>query len=87
MQNGISVSPGLALAGMLRVRFVLLLRVALFPFQPALASPSFRLAGCRLAFSIWQWVSEVRIVFGLGGRPNGMVHLLVVDVCAGGLRC
>ena len=76
LQNGIPVSPGLALAGMLRVRFSLPLRVTLFSLLRALASRGFRLAGQRLAFSLVWWWSEIRGIFGGGGRPNGMVHLL-----------
>ena len=51
------------------------------PFPPALASPRFRLASQSLPFSLGRWLSELRAVFGRGGRPNGMVHLLVVSVC------
>ena len=55
-------------------------------FLPALASPRFRLARQSLPFSLVRWLSGKRAVFGRGGRPNGMVQLLVVSVCAGGLR-
>ena len=40
----------------------------------ALASPSFRLAGQGVALTLGKWVSEMRVVFGSGGWPNGMVH-------------
>ena len=43
---------------------------------PALAGRRFRLAGCCLAFSLWRWLSILRVVFGGGGWPNGMVQLL-----------
>ena len=45
-------------------RFFLHLRVALLPFPPALASPSFRLAGQGVALTLGKWVSEMRVVFG-----------------------
>ena len=35
----------------------------------------------RRRFDVMQWVSAKRVVFVRGGRPNGMVHLLVVSVC------
>ena len=44
---------------------------------PVLASPRFRLANQCLSFSLLRWVSEVRVVSGWAGWPNGMVHLLV----------
>jgi len=80
LQNGIPDPPGLALAGEGLFRCFLPLRVALVPFVPALASSRFRLAGQSLAFSLRRWVSVMRVVFGRGGRPNGMVHLQVVIV-------
>ncbi len=43
---------------------------------PALAGRRFRLARQGLAFPLAKWVSAMRGVFGWGGRPNGMVHLL-----------
>ena len=66
-------------------RFFLHLRVALLPFFPALASSSFRLAGQGVALALAKWVSEMRVVFVRGGRPSGMVHLLVVAACSCGL--
>ncbi len=56
-------------------------QVCRVPFSLALASRRFRLAGRGLAFPLAKWVSEVRVVSVSGGRPNGMVHLLVVSVC------
>ena len=85
MQNGISVSSGLALAGMLRVRFFQFLRVCPDPCPPAHASLRFRLARQSQPFSLGWWVSKMRVVSGRGGRPNGMVQSLLVNVCAGGL--
>ena len=76
LQNGIPNSPGCALAGgvpfSLRwwvseehlFRFFLHLRVAPLPFFPALAVPSFRLAGQGVALTLGKWVSEMRVVFG-----------------------
>ena len=54
-------------------------------FLPALASLGFRLAVCRLVFSLEKWVSAMRVVSGRGGWPNGMVQLLFVNVCTCGL--
>ena len=64
--------------------FFRLLWVTLFPFSPALASPRFRLAGLCLAFSLWKLVSDKRVVFVRGGRPNGMVQLLFETVSLSG---
>ena len=44
---------------------------------PALAGRRFRLTGQDLAFPLAKWVSAMRVVFGMGGWPNGMVQLLV----------
>ena len=52
----------MVLAKTVRNRFVLLLRVYPDTFALALASPRFRLAGYRLAFSSWRWLSGVRVV-------------------------
>ena len=60
------------------VRCRLLLAGYRVPFSLALAGLSFRLVGLYLAFSLGRWVSAMRDVFGRGGRPNGMVHLLFV---------
>ena len=42
------------------------------------------MAGLCLAFSLWQWGLEMRVVFVRGGRPNGMVQLLVETVSLSG---
>ena len=62
-------------------------QVCRVPLIPALADPRFRLAGQRIAFSLGRWLSEARVVFDSGWRPNGMVHLLVVIVCTCWYRC
>ena len=97
LQNGIPNSLGRALAGgvlfSLRwwvseehlFRFFLLLRVVPLPFFPALAGPSFRLAGQGIALTLAKWFSEMHVVSVRGGWPNGMVHLLVVAACSCGL--
>ena len=43
------------------------------PFRFALEGRRFRLACQSLAFSLWWWVSAMRVVSVSGGRPNGMV--------------
>ena len=63
-------------------RYSVPLQVGRVPFPPALASLRFRLASQSLAFSVGRWVTEVRVVFGRGGWPNGMVQLLFVNGCA-----
>ncbi len=35
---------------------------------PALATPSFRLAGQGFALTLVRWVSEMRVVSGRGGK-------------------
>ena len=68
LQNGIPNSPGHALGEVSLFRFLLLLRVALFPLFPALASP-----GCRFSLlsrvpgSVWPVkLSLSRFVVGFG---------------------
>ena len=65
-------------------RFDLLLRVDRAPLLPALARRRFRLAGQGIALTLVRWFSEMRVVSGRGGWPNGMVQLLFVSVCACG---
>ena len=43
------------------------------------------MAGQGVAFSFFLWVSAKRVVSVRGGRPNGMVHLLVGSACSCGL--
>lgn len=66
-------------------RFALHLRVDRAPFLPALASRRFRLAGQSIALTLVLWLSEMRVVSGRGGRPNGMTYPLwrsLADVAA-----
>ena len=71
----------MVLAKTVRNRFVLLLRVYPDTFALALASPRFRLAGQCLPFSLKWWVSVMRVVFGRGGMPNGMVGFVGLSHC------
>ena len=68
----------MVLAKNIKIRFVLPLRVAPFPFTPCPCGSEVPFGLPKPAFFVMiVCVSAMRVVFGWGGRPNGMVHLLV----------
>ena len=84
LPNGTSCPQEHALAKVRAFPSVFGVRESPFSLLPALAGSRFRLAGKHLAFSQVRWVSEMRVVFGSGGWPNGMeVGFTMVSALAG----